>query len=96
LDLEDSGGAEAVGHAAVGHGAEGSAAHVKVRRPGEADATRAGVGDGNSHWPNGTGFVAGALDLRIRTAVHTTLVSVFIRRIMHVHTTLRKSQVRLT
>ena len=34
--LEDSGGAEAVGHAAAGHGAEGRAAHVEVRRLGEA------------------------------------------------------------
>jgi hypothetical protein len=72
LDLEGSGGAEAVGHAAVGHGAEGRAAHVKVRRLGEADPTGAGVGDSDSHRPPGAGFVAGALDLRIVFVQHST------------------------
>lgn len=97
LDLEDSGGAEAVRHPAVGHGAKGRATHVKVRRPGEADPTGAGVGDSNSHWPPGAGFVAGALDLRIRTAVQTTLVSVVKKTNVRTHyTPLNASQVTST
>jgi len=66
LDLEDSSGAEAVSHAAVGHGAEGRAAHVKVRRLGEAGTAGAGVGDGDGHRPAGAGSVARAPNLQSR------------------------------
>ena len=62
LNLEYSGGTEAIGLPAVGHGAEGGAAHVEVRLLG-AYAIRAGVRDDDGHWTNGAGAVAYALDL---------------------------------
>jgi hypothetical protein len=60
LDLEDSSGAEP-----VGHGTEGRTAHVEVRSLGLADPIGAGVCDGDRHWLAGAGSVAGALDLHI-------------------------------
>jgi hypothetical protein len=65
LDLEDSSGAEP-----VGHGAEGRAAHVEVRSLGLADPVGAGVGDGDRHWLAGAVSVAGALDLHIWNVAH--------------------------
>lgn len=66
LDLEDTGGAELVGHAGLGHGAHGSAAHVEVRGAGEADAPGALVGDDDGGWLAGASCVGRAFNLRTR------------------------------